>query len=428
MSRLSISSLDAREILDSRGRPTVEVSVALEGGVTAIASVPSGASTGEKEAVELRDHDFARYGGNGVLNAVANVRGEIAKILLGHNAGDQEAIDRMLIEQDGTPNKSRLGANSILGVSMAVARAAATPDGRQLYERLGNGTLLPMPCFNVLNGGKHADSSLDFQEFMIVPVGAPNFAEAVRYGAETYAALKELLAARGCRTSVGDEGGFAPVLDGHEDACSLLVQAVEKAGFRPAIDMAIALDPAASSFGSADRYDLQRSGGGVVDRAELLQIYKVLVDRWPIVSIEDGFAEEDWQGFIDMTAAERDRIQIVGDDLLVTNPALIRKGIERSACTAALIKPNQIGTVSETIEAVSVCHKAGWGTMVSHRSGETIDDFIADFAVAVSAGQIKSGAPCRGERLAKYNRLMAIEHELGARADFSNPFAGRIWP
>jgi enolase len=426
MSRLSISSLDAREILDSRGRPTVEVSVTLEGGVTAIASVPSGASTGEKEAVELRDHDSARYGGNGVLDAVGNVRGEIAMVLLGHNAGDQEAIDRTLVEQDGTPNKSRLGANAILGASMAVARAAAVSDGRQLYERLGNGTLLPMPCFNVLNGGKHADSSLDFQEFMIVPVGAPNFAEAVRYGAETYAALKELLAARGCRTSVGDEGGFAPELNGHEDACSLLVQAFEKAGLRPAIDMAMALDPAASSFGSVDRYDLQRSGGGVVDRAELLRIYKALVDRWPIVSVEDGFAEEDWQGFIDMTATERDRIQIVGDDLLVTNPALIREGVERGACTAALIKPNQIGTVSETIEAVRICQKAGWGTMVSHRSGETVDDFIADFAVAMSAGQIKSGAPCRGERLAKYNRLMTIEHELGARADFSNPFAGRI--
>ncbi|WP_454887891.1 phosphopyruvate hydratase [Sphingomonas oryzagri] len=421
---LPISSIDAHEILDSRGNPTLSVCVVLDDGTTATSSVPSGASTGAHEAVELRDGDHDRYGGKGVQYAIQHVRGEIARLLTGYDAANQAEIDGMLIELDGTPNKARLGANALIGVSMATARAAAAAVGEPLHAWLGShpGHLLPMPCMNVLNGGKHADSSLDFQEFMIVPVGAPSFAEAMRYGAQTYAALRDLLHEQGHRTAVGDEGGFAPQLDSNEQACELIVAATERAGFRPGKDIAIALDPAASSFGSNGDYDLSRSGTGKLDRAGLLALYGRWIERWPIVSIEDGFAEDDWNGFIDQTEAQGKQIQVVGDDLLVTNPRIIRDGIARAACNAALIKLNQIGTVSETMEAVRMCHAAGWKTMISHRSGETIDDFIADFAVAVSAGQIKSGAPCRGERLAKYNRLIEIERQLGARAEFHNPF------
>lgn len=420
-----ITALHAHEILDSRGNPTLTVNVILSGGVSAQASVPSGASTGAHEAVELRDGDPARYGGKGVRKAVGHVEGEIARTVQGMNARDQGSVDQAMIELDGTLNKGRLGGNAILGVSMAVARAAAMASGLPLYASLGGpvANLLPMPCMNVLNGGKHADSSLDFQEFMLVPIGAPTFSEAMRYGAETYAALRGLLHTRGLKTAVGDEGGFAPDLASNEAACELIVEAIEAAGYRPGIDLAIALDPAASSFAKDGGYDLSRSGTGQLDRAGLLALYGRWIETWPIVSIEDGFGEEDWQGFINQTATQGSRIQIVGDDLLVTNPRIIQRGIDQKAANAALIKPNQIGTVTETIAAVTLCQASGWKTMVSHRSGETVDAFIADFAVAVGAGQIKSGAPCRGERLAKYNRLIEIEAELGVAARFYNPFA-----
>ena len=420
-----IARLQALEILDSRGNPTLSVTVTLTDGNSATASVPSGASTGLHEAVELRDDDRNRYGGKGVRRAAAHVEGEIADALMGLDARAQSDIDHVMIALDGTDTKGRLGGNAILGVSIAVARASALAQGRPLYRSLNDADdyLLPVPCMNVLNGGKHADSSLDFQEFMIVPHGAPGFAEAVRYGAETYAALRSLLHDRGLATSVGDEGGFAPRLDSNEAACELIVAAIERAGYRPGVDIAIALDPAASSFAEGESYHLSRSRTGRLDRAALLALYGRWIDAYPIVSIEDGFGEEDWAGFIDQTADQGDRIQIVGDDLFVTNPRIIREGIARHAANAALIKPNQIGTVTETIEAVRICQQAGWGTMVSHRSGETADEFIADFAVAMGAGQIKSGAPCRGERLAKYNRLIVIEAELGDRARMAAPFA-----
>ena len=420
-----IRDLSALEILDSRGHPTLQVRLTLTSGLRAEASVPSGASTGANEAVERRDGDPARYGGRGVRAAIAAVEVEIAEALRGREVLDQAGLDQALTDLDGTPNKGRLGANAILGVSTVVARAAALAAGLPLYTHLGEGddaTLLPMPCMNVLNGGKHADSSLDFQEFMLVPVGAPTFAEAMRYGAETYAALKEVLHARGLSTAVGDEGGFAPKLDGNEAACALIVEAVERAGLKPGRDVGIALDPAASSFGAEGRYEFKRSGGGTLDRDALLALYGRWIDAWPIVSIEDGFAEDDCAGFVAQTTAQGARIQIVGDDLLVTNPRFIARAIAERAGNAALIKPNQIGTVTETVAAVRLCQEAGWGTMVSHRSGETMDSFIADFAVGLRCGQIKPGAPARGERLAKYNRLLAIEAELGARARFENPF------
>jgi enolase len=425
MASTTIQGLDAIEILDSRGTPTLEVTVTLRNGLHARASVPSGASTGANEAVELRDGDPARYGGKGVLSAITALRTEIAACLHNIDVAQQVRIDQRMIECDGTPNKARLGANTLLGVSMAVARAAAMSANQPLYAHLGgdHATLLPMPCMNVLNGGKHADSTLDFQEFMLVPVGAPTFAEAMRYGAETYAALKALLHEQGLQTSVGDEGGFAPQLDGNEAACALIVAAMERAGFRPGTDLAIAIDPAASSFAAGSGYDLARGKSGRLDRSALLALYGRWIDTWPIVSIEDGFAEDDWQGFIDQTVAQGDRIQIVGDDLLVTNTRFIREAIDRKAGNAALIKLNQIGTVTETIEAIELCRSARWKTMISHRSGETTDAFMADFAVAMASGQMKAGAPCRGERLAKYNRLLAIESELGSRARFENPFA-----
>lgn len=423
----SIADAWGREILDSRGNPTISVTVLLRNGATGTADVPSGASTGALEAHELRDGDKKRFDGKGVLKAVDNVAREIAPAVNGSDARDQQALDRAMIDLDGTPDKSRLGGNAILGVSMAAARAAAAAEDRPLYAQIGgrDATLLPMPCMNVLNGGAHADSSLDFQEFMIVPVGAPTFAEAMRYGAETYAGIRTLLKKMGLKTSVGDEGGFAPILERQpiEAACELIVEAATHAGFQPGRDIAIALDPAASSFGKHGRYDLRHAQYHGLDRAGLLDIYEDLIARYPIVSIEDGFGEDDWDGFIDQTAKEGERIQIVGDDILVTNPRIIAEAIDRKAGNAALIKLNQIGTVSEAREAVELCHRNAWGTMVSHRSGETIDSFIADFAVAVGAGQIKSGAPCRGERLAKYNRLMEIEAELGSRARFSNSFA-----
>lgn len=416
-----IDNITALEILDSRGFPTVRVNVVLDDGSLGTASIPSGASTGENEATELRDDDPARYNGKGVLQAVENVESEIAAALEGYDATEQAAIDQAMIELDGTENKSRLGANAILGVSQAVARAAAQSCGLPLYAYLGGvgARHLPVPMMNVLNGGKHADSSLDFQEFMIFPVGAPTFAEALRYGAETFQALKKILHGKGYATSVGDEGGFAPQLKGgNDEACELIVAAIEKAGYQPGKDIAIALDPAASSFFEDGKYRLTRSGQGDKSPADMVALFKSWVEKYPIISIEDGHAENDWDGFKAMTAELGDRVQIVGDDLVVTNPKYIARAIKEKACNAALIKLNQIGTVSETIDAIHLCRKAGWGFVISHRSGETEDAFMADFAVAMGGGQIKTGSVCRSERIAKYNRLLEIEAELGAAARF----------
>ncbi len=416
-----IQSVDAMEILDSRGFPTIRVNLALDDGSRAAASIPSGASTGENEATELRDGDASRYQGKGVLRAVENVNGEIAAAVIGGDAAQQAAIDQLMIDLDGTENKSRLGANAILGVSQAVARAAAISCGVPLYAWLGGvgARHLPIPMMNVLNGGKHADSSLDFQEFMIMPLGAPTLAEALRYGAETFQALKKLLHGKGYATSVGDEGGFAPQLKGgNEEACELIVAAIEQAGYRPGEDIAIALDPAASSFYQSGHYRLTRSGQGDKSSIEMIALFADWIERYPIVSIEDGLAENDWEGFARMTAAMGGKIQIVGDDNLVTNPRFIARGIAEKTCNAALIKLNQIGTVSETIDAIHLCRQAGWGFVISHRSGETEDSFMADFAVAMGGGQIKTGSMCRSERIAKYNRLLEIEAELGAVARF----------
>ena len=416
-----IETITALEILDSRGFPTVRVNVVLDDGSIGTASIPSGASTGENEATELRDGDATRFGGKGVRQAVENVESEIADALEGYDPTWQAEIDQAMIELDGTENKSRLGANAILGVSQAVARAAAKSLGLPLYAYLGGvgARHLPVPMMNVINGGKHADSSLDFQEFMIMPVGAPSFAEALRYGAETFQALKKILHGKGYATSVGDEGGFAPQLkSGNEEACELIVAAIEKAGYIPGKDIAIALDPAASSFFDDGKYRLTRSGQGEKSAAEMVALFEKWVSDYPIVSIEDGLAENDWEGFQAITRTLGDRIQIVGDDLVVTNPRYIAKAIELDAANAALIKLNQIGTVSETIDAIHLCRKAGWGFVISHRSGETEDAFMADFAVAMGGGQIKTGSVCRSERIAKYNRLLEIEAELGRAAVF----------
>jgi enolase len=422
----TITSLRAMEILDSRGNPTVRVFCRLSDGTEASASVPSGASTGENEAVELRDGDKARYGGKGVLQAVDNVNELIAPEIIGMQPSSQAAIDRMMIELDGTPNKGRLGANAILGVSMAVARAAAKSARLPLYEYLGGpgAVRLPVPMMNILNGGKHADNSVDFQEFMVMPVGAPTFAEALRYGAETFHVLKKILAGKGYATSVGDEGGFAPNLKSNEEACDVIVEAIEAAGFSPGVDVAIALDPAASSFFEDDVYALTKSGQGRKSSQEMTQLYSAWVEKYPIVSIEDGLAENDWGGFRAHTASLGDRIQIVGDDLYVTNTRFVRRGIKEQSTNAVLIKLNQIGTVTETIETIDLCRKAGWGYVISHRSGETEDAFMADFAVAMGGGQIKTGSACRSERIAKYNRLLEIEAALDRSAVFGNPFAG----
>lgn len=420
----SIKDIDAFEILDSRGQPTLRVVVTLDNGQAGVASVPSGASTGQYEALELRDADVRRYGGKGVLKAVANVKDAIQRRLTGAEAAPQQAIDATLIALDGTENKSKLGANAILGVSMAVARAVASAKGVPLYEYLGGpfARRLPIPMMNVINGGRHAENSLDFQEFMIVPHGAASFAEALRHGAEIFHALRAALRKRGHSVAVGDEGGFAPDLSGSDEACEFIVQAIQAAGLQAGPDVAIALDPAASSFWKNDRYVFEKSGGEVIQRQELLELYRRLADAYPIVSIEDGFAEEDWDGFRLQTAIQGDRVQIVGDDLYVTNPRFIQRGIEERATNAVLIKLNQIGTVSETINAIQMCRSAGWNYIISHRSGETEDTFISDFAVAMGGGQIKAGSLSRSERLAKYNRLLEIERELGSSAIFKSPF------
>jgi enolase len=421
-----IASVRALEILDSRGNPTVRVRVGLASGVAASASVPSGASTGQNEAVERRDGDKSRYGGKGVRDAVAAVNDTIGPALVGLDPTRQGEIDNRLLALDGTANKAKLGANAILGASMAVARAAAADLRLPLYAYLGGpgARRLPMPMMNVVNGGRHADNNVDFQEFMIVPVGAASFAEALRYGAETFQALKALLHDRGHATAVGDEGGFAPDLANNEEACALLVEAIAAAGFVPGRDIAIALDPAASEFYANGLYDLEKSEGSRKTSAEMAALYEDWLGKFPIVSIEDGLAETDWAGFGTLTARLGSRTQLVGDDLYVTNPVFIRRGIAEQATNAVLIKLNQIGTVSETVAAIQLCREAGWHFVVSHRSGETEDPFIADFAVAMGGGQIKCGSLCRSERIAKYNRLLEIEAELGGAAIFTNPFAG----
>jgi enolase len=419
-----IVSLGAMEMLDSRGNPTLRVFVELKGGIRSSASVPSGASTGAHEALELRDGDATRYGGRGVLRAIANVTDIIAPYIIGLDATCQRTIDKILIEIDGTENKSRLGANAILGVSMAIARASAAAAGRPLYRHLGGVETcrLPVPMMNVINGGSHADNLLDFQEFMLVPHGAPSFAEALRYGAEVFHALRTLLGKSGYSTSVGDEGGFAPQLKSNEEACDFILKAIEMAGFVQGKQIAIALDPAASAFRTNGGYELRRSGGGRRTSQELTDLYSAWLERYPVVSIEDGLGEDDWEGFRALTGALGKRVQIVGDDIFVTNTKFIERGIAEHTANAVLIKLNQIGTVSETIDAIEMCRFAGWQYIVSHRSGETEDAFIADFAVAMDCSQIKAGSLCRSERVAKYNRLLEIERELGASARFESPF------
>jgi enolase len=415
----------AREVLDSRGNPTLECEVGLEDGSVGRAIVPSGASTGKFEAVELRDGG-ARYGGKGVLGAVRNVNEIIAPALLDEDGYDQRGIDRILLDLDGTENKSKLGANAMLGVSMALARAAADSLGLPLYRYLGGAPaqVLPVPMMNVLNGGVHADNDVDFQEFMVAPVGAPSFAEALRMGAEVYHALKSVLNERGLATAVGDEGGFAPDLPGNEAALELLVAAIQRAGYEPGPEVALAMDPAATEFWSDGRYELAGEGR-TLDSAGMVELFQGLCDRYPIVSIEDGLAEDDWDGWLALTRALGDRVQLVGDDLFVTNVDRIRRGLELGVANSVLLKVNQIGTLSETFDAADLAHRNGWTTMISHRSGETEDTTIADLVVALGSGQIKSGAPCRSERVAKYNQLLRIEEELGESARYPGRLAFR---
>ncbi len=415
----SIEMIQAREILDSRGNPTVEVDVLLADGSAGRAAVPSGASTGEHEAHELRDGDKDRYDGKGVLEAVKNVQ-DIEEELVGLDATDQILVDRILIELDGTPNKSKLGANAILGVSLAVAKAAAESVGLPLYQYLGGvqAHTLPVPMMNVLNGGQHADNNVDLQEFMIMPLGAPTFGEALRYGAQTFHALKKLLVEKRLSTGVGDEGGFAPDLKSNREALELLVQAIERAGFKPGEEIAIALDPAASEFFQDGKYVLQAEGGEPWDSERLVAFYKDLVDNYPIVSIEDGLSEDDWNGWGKLYETLGNRIQLVGDDLFVTNPERLRRGIQERCANSILIKLNQIGTLSETLETIELAKRASWTNVVSHRSGETEDTTIASLAVATNAGQIKTGSLCRSDRIAKYNELLRIEEELDDLAVF----------
>ena len=416
-----IRTIHAREILDSRGNPTVEVEITLDGGAMGRAAVPSGASTGVHEALELRDADTSRYGGKGVKKAVGHINGEIAAALAGMDALDQGAVDRAMLALDGTPNKAKLGANAILGVSLAVARAAAIACGLPLYRYLGGATAcrLPVPMFNILNGGVHANwQGTDLQEFMIAPVGAPGFAEALRWGAEVYHALKKVLKDAGHSTGVGDEGGFAPALKRNVEALELIVQAIAAAGYRPGEDVAIALDPASSGFFEDGRYHL-RTEGRKVDAAEMVAMYAEWATRFPIVVLEDGLAEDDWDGWKILNRELGDRIELVGDDLFVTNVERIRRGINEDVANAVLIKLNQIGSLTETVAAVDLAYGANWGAMVSHRSGETVDSFIADLTVALSTGHLKTGAPCRGERVEKYNQLLRIEESLGGSAVYA---------
>jgi enolase len=418
----AIEDIYAREILDSRGNPTVEVEVLLSGGATGRAGVPSGASTGSREAIELRDGDKKRYGGKGVTKAVANVNGEISEELRGADGRDQPLVDRVLVELDGTPNKGRLGANAILGVSLAVARAAAEASGLPLYRYLGGagGRTLPVPMMNLVNGGMHADNRLDPQEFMVCPVGFDTFAEALRAGVETFHALKGILKKRALSTAVGDEGGFAPDIGSSREALDLLVEAMEAAGYRPGEDVVIALDPAASEFYRDGRYVLEGEGK-TLDTRGMISYWEDLVGQYPIASIEDGLAESDREGWIEMTRRLGGKILLVGDDVFVTNSEILSRGIADGIANALLVKLNQVGTVTETLDAVELAQSSSYRTVVSHRSGETCDDSIADLAVAVNSGLIKTGSASRGERLAKYNRLLAIEEDLAE----AGVFAGR---
>ena len=423
----TIKSLHAREILDSRGNPTVEVDAVLSDGACGRAAVPSGASTGTREAVELRDGDPQRFGGKGVRSAVAHVNDVIAKALIGRIARDQASVDQALCALDGTATKAKLGANAILGASLAVARAAANSANEPLYRYLGgsDARLLPVPMFNVLNGGVHADNSVDPQEFMVAPVGAASFSDAVRMAAETYQALKATLKAKAYSTAVGDEGGFAPNLRSNVEAVEVILAAIERAGLRAGTDIVLALDPAASEFFEDGHYVFRKSDKTKRTPAEMVDFWEGWVRQYPILSIEDGVAEHDDVGWRLITERLGSRIQLVGDDNLVTNPELIRKAIEGGVANAVLIKLNQIGTLTETFQAIKLAQRAAYGTVINHRSGETSDDFIADLAVATGAGQIKTGAPCRGERVAKYNQLLRIEEELGSQAVYAGraPFA-----
>lgn len=414
----SIIDIVGREVLDSRGNPTVEAEVYLESGVVARAAVPSGASTGVREAIELRDGDKKRYGGKGVLKAVMNVNGEIADAILGLEASDQEFIDRTMIKLDGTDNKSRLGANAILAVSMAVARAAAEESGLPLYRYFGGmgAVQLPVPMMNVINGGAHANNNLDLQEFMIIPAGAPSFKEAVRYGAEVFHALKKIINAHGMSTAVGDEGGFAPKCESHEEAIELILQAIKEAGFEAGKDFFLGLDCASSEFYEDGRYVMKKSSGKALTAEEWAAQLESWVGKYPIISIEDGMAEGDWEGWKMLTDRLGKKVQLVGDDLFVTNPKILKEGIEKGVANSILIKVNQIGTLSETFEAIEMAKRAGYTAVVSHRSGETEDSTIADIAVGLNAGQIKTGSMSRSDRMAKYNQLLRIEEHLGDAA------------
>jgi len=418
----TIVSIDALEILDSRGNPTVSATVYLEGGGSGTAAVPSGASTGEREAAELRDGDPGRYSGKGVRQAVANVCGEICEVLCGMDALDQRAVDARMIEVDGTPNKSRLGANAILGVSLAAARAAADALQLPLYRYLGgaNAHLLPVPCLNVINGGRHADNNIDFQEFKIVPHHAASFAESIRMGLQTFHALKSLLHERGLVTAVGDEGGFAPSLSSNDEAAEILLDAIRRAGYEPGRDISLAVDPATSEMWEDGRYKFFKSGGHTISTSEMIAIWKHWVDRYPIVLLEDPLGEKDWDGWKEITRELGSRVELVGDDLLCTNPAILRDAISAGAANAILIKLNQIGTLTETLDCIRLAQSHGYKCYISHRSGETEDPFIADLAVATGAGHIKTGSGCRSERIAKFNRLLAIEKELGSSARFAS--------
>ena len=414
----AIIDVHAREVLDSRGNPTVEAEVVLESGAFGRAIVPSGASTGVREAIELRDGDKARYNGKGVLKAVENVKTEIADAVLGLDGCDQVSVDRTMITLDGTDNKSRLGANALLAVSMATARAAAEETGLPLYRYFGgaHAVTMPVPMMNVINGGAHANNNLDLQEFMIVPAGATSFREALRCGAETFHALKSLVNKRGMSTAVGDEGGFAPKIESHEEAIELILEAAKNAGYEPGKDILIALDCASSEFFDGTHYVMKKSSGKSLTADEWIEVLKGWCDRYPIISIEDGMAEGDWEGWKKLTEALGNRVQLVGDDLFVTNPKILREGIEKGVANSILIKVNQIGTLTETFEAIEMAKRAGYTAVVSHRSGESEDSTIADIAVGLNAGQIKTGSMSRSDRMAKYNQLLRIEEELGAAA------------
>ncbi|OGP84350.1 MAG: phosphopyruvate hydratase [Deltaproteobacteria bacterium RBG_16_58_17] len=414
-----IKKIKAREILDSRGNPTVEVDVILDNGILGRAAVPSGASTGSREVVELRDGEAGRYHGKGVQKAVKNVNRIIAPRLKGMAPEKQEAIDRFMIDLDGTENKAKLGANAILGVSIAVAKAAALDKGKPIYQYIGgkDARRLPIPFFNILNGGKHADNNVDIQEFMIAPIGAPSFREALRMAAETYQTLKAVLKSKGLNTSVGDEGGFAPNLSSNEEAIRFILSAIEKSGYKPGRQIAIVLDPAASEFYRDGKY-LLKADNSSLSSEEMVDYYKVLVAKYPIICIEDALAEDDWAGWRILTKKLGKKIQLTGDDIFVTNPKILAEGIKQGIANSVLIKLNQIGTLTETLETVETAKKAGYTCLFSHRSGETEDSFLADVAVATNAGQLKTGAPARSERLAKYNQLLRIEEALGGRAIF----------